>query len=76
MTACISVTEVAVGPVVRKGFPEKPMSELTSDPGRLRMDMGRRSAEGAEDSQEEATTCAKALSHFICLSPSDSHKGS
>lgn len=57
--------EVAAGPVIRKGFPEKPMFELTSDPGRVRWDMGRRFVEGAEESQEEGTICAKALSHSL-----------
>lgn len=36
MRICISVIAAAVEPVVRKDFPEKPMSELTSDPGRRR----------------------------------------
>lgn len=74
LSPCISVVEVAEGHgKVRKAFPEKLKFELTSDPERVRWDMDRRLVEGTEESQEKGTTCAKALSHFLCLTTNDSH---
>ena len=49
------------------------MLKLTSHLSKFGWDVGRRLVVGARESQEAGTNCAKALSHTVSLTPTDSH---